>query len=679
MQNPRSTPSSHESVDEENEVSLLGLLQALWSIRVWTVGGIVMAVLLAVVAVLALRVSDYETRSQYVIQFRFEGRAENRYPNGVPFSLGDIVAPAVLTQVFENQKLAETGLTLREFQSAVSISPYVPTRAFIIASYSQALNARGASVADLREAQEALTRDLDIASQRYAVITFSQNGFALPRDKVAAILTDIAKTWENTAIETRGVLKQDIRTIDPKIFDAANVQGLERLSTLDFVSKNLVALRGYLNALAGLPGGNLAQDKTTGLNVESLISMVDRSATQLAQLPADWADSTSEAKSQALGLPINLYSETLFDPKQVDNVEYLVAIDLLRDRAKLIRGNIQQILAAPSGNVAVDPETGLAARDVDQLVFDATEGDLKQLTAPILSLGIAKNPDFVRIYYNSRLQELRRSKTTLENKARVLQNASQNYQGMAGGRDAPTAQGGGAEFPGGNSTVIPQFGEAFLDRIIALSQQGGDAKFRQDLLKQVVDLQQESADLDEEIGRIVEYISVFSKADSAVGSTDAAQYQAFVKKVDADIPTIMAKLKDYAAVTQRIALRLRLAQDIHSVAVGDGSGDSAAKVGVDFYLRDVGATGTVTMPVLLEQLKSYTESANRIYADLSSTTLGTYMKLFRAAAEPQQIAGAWITRFEILLLLLAAAAGALLGAVAGLIHMFTRRRAVAEI
>ncbi|MDR7031646.1 hypothetical protein [Mesorhizobium sp. BE184] len=673
---PRPAPTS-EIDQDENEITLASLFKAIWGIRVWIVAGILLALLLAVVAVLALRVGDYQTRSQYVIQFRFEGRAENRYPNGVPFSLGDIVAPAVLTQVFERQKLAEQGLSLRDFQSAVSISPYVPTRAFIIASYSQALNARGATVAELREAQDALTRDLDIASQRYAVITFSQEGFALPADKVSAILTDIAKTWESTAIETRGVLKQDIRTIDPKIFDPANVQGLERLSTLDFVSKNLVALRGYLNQLARLPGGNLAQDKTTGQNIESLARMVDRSATQLTQLPADWADSTSEAKSQALGLPINLYSETLFDPKQVDNMEYLVAIDLLRDRAKLIRDNIQQIVAAPSGNLAVDPETGLAARDVDRLLFDTTEGDLKQLTAPILSLGIAKNPDFVRIYYNSRLQELRRSKETLENKARVLQNAGQSYQGM-GRNGPPSAQGGGAEFPGGNSTVIPQFGDAFLDRIIALSQQGGDAKFRQELLKQMVDLQQESADLDEEIGRIVEYINVFSKSDASPAPEEAGQYQTFVKKIDTDIPGIMAKLKNYAAVTERIALRLRLAQDIHSVAVGDFPGGST-NVGVDFYLRDVGSANTVTMPVLLSQLKSYTESANRIYADLSSTTLGTYMNLFRAAAEPQQIAGAWITRFEILLLLLAAAAGALLGGVAGLIHMFTRRRAAAAL
>lgn len=673
---PRPAPTS-EIDQDENEITLASLFKAIWGIRVWIVGGIILAMLLAVVAVLALRVADYQTRSQYVIQFRFEGRAEDRYPNGVPFSLGDIVAPAVLTQVFENQKLAEQGLSLRDFQSAVSISPYVPTRPFIIASYSQALNARGANVAELREAQDALTRDLDIASQRYAVITFSQEGFALPAEKVSAILTDIAKTWESTAIETRGVLKQDIRTIDPKIFDPANVQGLERLSTLDFVSKNLVALRNYLNQLARLPGGNLAQDKTTGQNIESLARMVDRSATQLTQLPTDWADSTSEAKLQALGLPINLYSETLFDPKQVDNMEYLVAIDLLRDRAKLIRDNIQQIVTAPSGNVAVDPETGLAARDVDRLLFDTTEGDLKQLTAPILSLGIAKNPDFVRIYYNSRLQELRRSKGTLENKARVLQNASQSYQGM-GRNNIPPAQGGGAEFPGGNSTVIPQFGDAFLDRIIALSQQGGDAKFRQELLKQMVNLQQESADLDDEIGRIVEYINVFSKSDASPAPEEAAQYQTFVKKIDTDIPEIMAKLKNYAAVTERIALRLRLAQDIHSVAVGDVPG-GGTNVGVDFYLRDVGSANTVTMPVLLSQLKSYTESANRIYADLSSTTLGNYMNLFRAAAEPQQVAGAWITRFEILFLLLAAAAGALLGGAAGLIHMFTRRRAATAL
>lgn len=647
---------------DSTPVTLTNILQVLWDIRAWILGGAAIAILAAIAFILVLRVAD-ETRSQYVIEFRFEGRANDRYPNGVPFSLGDIIAPAVLAEVYDRQGLAGEGIELRDFQATISISPYVPNRAAIINSYREALDSRRSTIAELQQAQESLRRDLDLASQRYAVITLSQRGFGLPDDKAASVLIDIAKTWERIAIETRGVLKQDIQTVDPKIFDEINVKLLDPLSTIDFVRSNIGALKSFLIAQAALPGSNLVEDKATGWNIEALSRLVDRSAIQLTKLPGDWTRSTTNLEPLALGSPINLYSETLFDPNQVENMEYLVAIDLLLDRAKLLRGNVQKILEQPFGDVAVDPDTKLAARDIDRLLVDITEGDIKQITAPILSLGIAKDPDFVKIYYNSRLQELQRSKQTLESKARVLESAGQGYQGLAdSSRGTAPASG---DFSG-SSTVIPQFGDAFLDRIITLSQQGGDAKFRQDLIKQMVDLQEQGADLDNEIARIREYINIFAKLSDETSGTSG--HQGFVTKIRADIPAIMGRLKGYAAVTERIALRLRLAQDIHRTTVGTGTGGA---VDVDFYLRD-GGIEAVSMPVLLNQLKSYAESANNIYDSLSAASLGNYMRLFRAAAEPQRIARQWITSFDGFLGVLAGLLGAIVGLVGGLVN---RRRA----
>ncbi len=157
-------------------------------------------------------------------------------------------------------------------------------------------------------------------------------------------------------------------------------------------------------------------------------------------------------------------------------------MDLLRQRGRLIRDNVEQIEARPFGNAARDPATNLSARDVGRLLTDLEDYTLKQLTAPVLSLGIAKNPEVVNLYYRSRLEELQREKQTLASKAQVLEVANKNYQGLVGGGStAPAQPGTNGQFPP-SSTVIPQFGDAFLDRIIQLSQKGGDTEFRQKLL-----------------------------------------------------------------------------------------------------------------------------------------------------------------------------------------------------
>lgn len=660
--------SPHTRFEEEEELeqksdTLGETLRWLWRQRVIIIAGFLIGAFLAGLVALTLRLAQSNNLTEYVIQFRFEGRDENKYPNGTPFALSDIVAPGVLSAVYQAEDISSFGLSLQQFQSSIYVAPYSPDRRLILDRFDK-IDARKATVAELREAQEALDRELSAATLRYAVIRYTDQGFGLPQAKVATVLERIAQEWERVAIETRGVLGVEITPVPSNVFAEESFAGLEKLNAIRIIRQNISRLSDFVDQVAGRPGGNTLQDPETGTTTTTLRSMLDRTTIQLAEIPTNWPSAPGAQGVSGLGTPLNLYSDRLFDEEELANLDYLIALDLLRQRGGLIRDNVEQIEARPFGNAARDPETNLSARDVGRLLADLEDYTLKQLTAPVLSLGIAKNPDVVNLYYRSRLEELQREKQTLASKAQVLEAANKNYQGLTGGNATPSPAesggNGGRQFPPTSATVIPQFGDAFLDRIIELSQKGGDTEFRQKLLEETVTLQQRGADTDEEIAWIKEYIDRFGglpgQAAPQRPEVDEAQRSYFIGLLDAQIPEVLKKYKNYVDITQRISERLRVAEDIHSITMSEGQ----PQINVDFYLRN-GVQTSLTMEDMLKRLRDYADVANRLYGQLSAETLGRYKHLYSAASDAVLVRQPLVTRFELLFIAFAAIMVALLG------------------
>jgi len=365
----------------------------------------------------------------------------------------------------------------------------------------------------------------------------------------------------------------------------------------------------------------------------------------------------------------------------LENLDYPIAIDLIRERIKLIRANVDRINGIDFGAETVDPISEFTTNDVSKLLDDLDDFTIKRLVAPVVSFGIAKDANLVSIYYNSRLQDLQRQKNTLVNKSRVLDEANQTYQGWAAG--APGAAQAAPGFPPNTSTVIPQLGDNFLDRIIGLSQKGDDTAFRQKLLAESVDLQQQVADIDAEINRITEYTKMLTNSDAfkSENPSNAKNYVFFSKMLDTELPATLAKLKSYAQITERIAYRLRYAQDIYSINVVDTAKESPENsngLKTDFFLRDVPASTDEQTKAVAQELISYAQVANNLYAQVSTAALGSYQTLFKSASDPQPARNPLIDRFQLLLLALSAMGGGLIGLVVGLLRKSLRRAASAR-
>lgn len=680
MKHPEVHTADADFASDDPEFSIGDLVRIVWSIRGWLVGGIVIAVLAMVALILLFRVASYEKITEYVIEFRFEGRNNNQYPNGTPFSLSDIVAPAVLSQIYEDDQISRYGMTFRDFQSAVTVAPFSLERQKIIDQFST-IDAKRATVAEFSEAQQKLERDLDAAMKRYAVLRLTAGGFSIPSNEAAKILVDVAKAWERNAIDTRGVVKVDLPAVSPALFEEVNFQGLEKLNKLKFLHDNVAQLRRFVVQISNLPSGELVTDKSTGYTTAVLLNAIDRATLQLTEVAAGWSGTRATDRSETLGVPVNLNSDRLFDPSQLENLDYPIAIDLIRERINLIRANVTRINDIDFGAETTDPTSGFTTNDISKLLDDLDDYTIKRLVAPVVSFGIAKDANLVSIYYNSRLRDLQRQKDTLVNKSRVLDQASQTYQGWVAGASASGQATPG--FPPNTSTVIPQLSDNFLDRIIGLSQKGDDTAFRQKLLGESVDLQQQVADIDSEISRITEYTKMVANSDSFKGenATNAENYAYFSKMLDAELPATFAKLKSYAQITERIAYRLRYAQDIYSISMADGEklpADGSNALKTDFFLRDVPASTDNQTKAVAAELKGYAQIAGNLYDQISKVALGNYQTLFKSANDPGPARAPLLDRFQLLLLAFAAVGGGIIGLVAALLWRLLRRPASAH-
>ena len=89
-----------------DEIDLKELLRSVLATRVPVVISLLVVSVVFWVAQIALNVANPEVyRYESRIDFIFDGVQEGQYPNGSPFALPDLVAPAVLNAVYDANSL----------------------------------------------------------------------------------------------------------------------------------------------------------------------------------------------------------------------------------------------------------------------------------------------------------------------------------------------------------------------------------------------------------------------------------------------------------------------------------------------------------------------------------------------------------------------------------------------
>ncbi|TXR38926.1 hypothetical protein FVE88_12170 [Ectopseudomonas mendocina] len=261
----------------------------------------------------------------------------------------------------------------------------------------------------------------------------------------------------------------------------------------------------------------------------------------LLDIPKTWA-SRAIVEQGVLKPNLPVYSERIFDKQRFENLDYLLGMDLLLENIRQIRNNIASLKTEPNASTLVDDESGFTLVDLDKAIQDVAEYDIRQIIDPIKELGISRSPEVVQLYYSRRLADLQQEQALWRERAQTIRNVLNVYS-----REASTAS-TVAGAPAAQNNLVPQLGDAFLDRLLEVSRQGSDLEFRQKLTEEVLTHENRAIDLEKQINDIRRTLTTMKE----IRGSDDKLRGIYIGVVEEQLPKVLESLREYTRIMVRM-------------------------------------------------------------------------------------------------------------------------------
>jgi len=407
---PRGGPNkqNHSDVVYDDEISLRLLLRALWHYRrlmLALTGTVVLAVCLW--AFSSYVFAPLEHRAGLEFQLIFDGVDAGEYPNGLPFSRGDLIAAPILEEVYDANDL-ERYFSYYEFKNKVFILEGNRALELLGFEYQGKLSANGLTPVVRNQLEEEYLQKREGLHIAQYSLNFVQAGSltSLPDVLMSKVLNDILATWAAQAVTRRGVLKYQVG-----------------LFTAD-------ALRDEL--------------------------------------------ATSD--------------------------DYLVRADVLHGKVRRIVESVGELETLPGASTLAVEGVGKSFTEIRVEMEDLVRYRLEPLIEQLVTNSLVTEQG--KSYVSTRHVQISRNRRVAKEREVSLESALRLYryeQDAPGSRSVAEDRGGALTTDEiGTTTLIPQMGDSFLDRIIGLATESANLLFRQNLTIQMLEAKEETARLIDE-------------------------------------------------------------------------------------------------------------------------------------------------------------------------------------
>jgi hypothetical protein len=241
---------------------------------------------------------------------------------------------------------------------------------------------------------------------------------------------------------------------------------------------------------------SLIENDVTGLD-EILVQKV------LTDIPRVW----SKVSIEELGvLDLKIAGADFYQGELVKRFEYLQTLEYLKDSAKYLGSALDLLVTDEIGGLVRNPKTGKSGYDLQVQLKNLVAFEVEPLFSTVTNLGITRDADKALIYLRNTIQNFQDKKEVLQKKAKNFEQIINQYAGGTLGTKGASQAGANGGFA--------QFDATFLDKFTALIEDKNDQAFKQELLKQRLEVLQDIEDLE---GSIIK----FQRAEERlVGSAD---------------------------------------------------------------------------------------------------------------------------------------------------------------
>ena len=210
----------------------------------------------------------------YEFAFSFDGAAENKYPNGIPFSPQDILAAPVLDAVYAAMHL-QGHMDPTDFRSAFTIARGGTELRLLQSEFEQKLANTKLTAAERTPLEAQYRSALAGLKSSTFILSGDFTNTSLSELEIDRILSAIPSTWADFAQKTRGVAVYDISV--PTMTDADKLTNdTDYLIAAETLRSTSLRTTMCLETLLKEPGSKIARD-TTGKGLDDLLAEVEAS------------------------------------------------------------------------------------------------------------------------------------------------------------------------------------------------------------------------------------------------------------------------------------------------------------------------------------------------------------------------------------------------------------------
>jgi hypothetical protein len=256
----------------DDEVSLKPYFEVLRSYR-RVIGAAVVGVgalfLVGVIAVFL--VSPVERVGSIPFRLLFEGAADGRYPNLTPFSVSEIVATPVLTEVFKANDLKRFG-AYDDFKDSVFVQQSNLALDLLGFEYQGLLADTRLSPVDRAKIQDEFKRKRDaIADPSYSIsMRRHERLTTLPHDLMGKVLMDALNTWAKQADERKGATKYNVSVLSTGVLQKDVLEREDYLVAIDILRSKANRVLDTITEIDKLPGA-----RTIRVGQEGAVTLAD--------------------------------------------------------------------------------------------------------------------------------------------------------------------------------------------------------------------------------------------------------------------------------------------------------------------------------------------------------------------------------------------------------------------
>ena len=148
-------------------------------------------------------------------RFQFNGAASGQYPNERAFSESDVIAPAVVSAVYERNELSRW-MPLEKLENGLFVLRTSLEAELLTYEYRARLNEARLIPPERVRLELEFKNRLDSAPSQYALMFMASGAVTLPPDVVMEkTLADLLATWATQAVEQHGVLEPEAELPTP--------------------------------------------------------------------------------------------------------------------------------------------------------------------------------------------------------------------------------------------------------------------------------------------------------------------------------------------------------------------------------------------------------------------------------------------------------------------------------